>query len=346
MNGGNGTLAAVIAGAVGVLLGCGDGAAEGSGYARASKAAVAGLDTALRSAAQMREPYRCATMTSPAKATVRAAGRVLEPKGPALIAKRSERGGDRLVIGALGDARDGDALTMKQIEKAKIAFRKRGVELVLSLGGMGRDREAIARVLGALARAESWLVVAMPGAREALPAHRAAIGAVKAPGLIDGSAVRLIEMDGAVLGLFPGVQHAARLHAGADGCAHGKADAEALARALAERKGVRVWASYAPPRQGRSDGSDVGADGIHVGERVMSGAVLSSKAALVVNSQVDRAAFGRRRGARSATATAPLYLATGPIEAMPITNGRDRMKGSALVITIETRSIRWERIRF
>jgi hypothetical protein len=345
-----GAAAVLLIGGVGavVLIGrSGGNPGKGHGYQRAGRGLAAGLDSALNKAATLREPYRCAALpTGAATASFEVAGRRFGLRGYTLTASRAKRGGDRLILGVLGDARGGDGATMKQLETALARFERRGVELIITVGGMGTTRAELVRVLGAIGRGGRWPVIALPGDRESLPAHRAAIAAIGKPWLVDGSRARIIEIDGVVIGTFPGVGYAARLQAGADGCAHGGAEARALAAIMAGREGVKVWASYAPPRQQGSAGSDRGADNVHVGELGMTAPVERSGAALVVHGQVDRAALGTARGRRALATGDTLHLASGPIEAMPVSNGRDQVNGSALVVEVRSRNIAWSRLRF
>src|SRR5690606_25275642 len=110
---------------------------------------------------------------------------------------------------------------------------------------------------------------ALPGDRESIPAHRAAVAGLHAAGLpvFDGSRIRLVEMDGVLLAAYPGVEHAGQLVAGADGCVHRPDDAAALAARLAGHDGPRVWAGHAPPRQRGPRASDLALGGVHIGER-------------------------------------------------------------------------------
>lgn len=338
---------------------------------------AAGLVGALSRAGDLRAPYRCARLSAqrsgaassgaaggrPGAARVRVlpgSGRRLTRRGDrVIIGPAAAASGKRpharprpaaLVVGVVADARGATPATLRQLAAIRKRFEAAGVELVISLGGMAEHEPALERLYGALARGARWPLVAIPGDREALPAHRAAVAQVDASGhayVIDGSAVRLIAMDGAVVATFPGVAAASQLVAGADGCRHSGEDADRLAALLSREQGVRIWAGYAPPRQRGQDASDVARGGIHIGERGLAPAIAASGADLVVHGLVDEAALGPARGEIvRARPDHTAVVAAGAAEARRV-RGPDRasIHGSALIITAGAKVIRWRRIR-
>ncbi len=293
----------VAAAALAALPGCGScGAREDVDpiATEVGKTMAAGLTGAIDRSAALGEPFRCAEPSGTASAAGpgadlgRRAGRALSFDGDWLRMGPAEVGRDRtLVAGVVADARGASAATLTQLGRVRAAFERERVELVVSLGGMGTSEEELTQVLGALARDAPWVVWAIPGEREAIPAHRAAIASLSAAGypVFDATRVRMVEVDGAVLASFPGAAEASRLLAGSDGCVHRPDDASALAMRLGAQKGVRVWAGHAPPRQSDDDAGDVALGGVHVGERALAAALPAARAA-------PRAArHGRRGGA-------------------------------------------------
>jgi hypothetical protein len=216
---------------------------------------------------------------------------------------------------------------------------------------MGTSQEELTQVLSALARDAPWVVWAIPGDREAVPAHRAAVASLAASGyaVFDGSRVRMVEVDGTVLAAFPGAEEPGQLLAEAEGCAHRPEDASALAARLARQKGVRVWVGHAPPRQRGTQAGDIAVGGVHVGERALAAALPAARAHLVLHGLVDEAALGEATGRRGLDDGGALVLGSGPVEAMPIMGADGALfGGAALVVWISASEggITWRRVRF
>lgn len=251
-----------------------------------------------------------------------------------------------LVIGVVADSRGARPPTLKRLRTIRAAFDRDKVNLIISLGGMGRNEADIYAALRALATPAGPTVVAIPGDREAVAAHRAAIARLAGTGakVVDGSSVRFVDTGAAVVGTLPGVARAAQLVAGADGCVHTDADVDAFAKRLAGFDTLRIWAGYAPPRQRGLDASDLSAAGVHIGERHLAGAVGQAKAALVVHGLVDAAAV-RAQGKRSRSDNSVSILAAGSADTLPATiRGGQRRSGTALVVRVEREQIRWQRL--
>jgi hypothetical protein len=252
----------------------------------------------------------------------------------------------------VADARGASPATLTQLGRVRADFERERVELVVSLGGMGTSEEELTQVLGALSRDAPWVVWAIPGERESIPAHRAAVASLSAAGypVFDATRVRMVELDGAVLASFPGAAEASRLLAGADGCVHRPDDASALAMRLGAQKGVRVWAGHAPPRQSADDAGDVALGGVHVGERALAAALPAARAQLVLHGMVDEAALGRASGHATVGAGGrATVLGSGPVEAMPITGPDGAVfAGAALIVRANAGAgeITWRRVRF
>jgi hypothetical protein len=289
---------------------------------------------------------RCALIVAAAPAATAAAtplslaGRVATREGPIL---RIAGGDGPLVMGVIADLRGGDARSLERVAAARRAFERRAVELVVSLGGLGRTEAEIGAALRAVAERASWPVLAIPGDRESVADHRAAIGATTATGVaavVDGSEVRLALFDGVAIITLPGVDDPRRLTAGAAGCVHAAPDLDALAALARTAPGPVVLATYAPPRQRGLGASDVVQGGIHIGEPLVAELVAALSPSLVVHAGVDEAvAAGSTRG------QGPAPVATGALSPLPLWLDDGRVVGgSALVLTISRTRAAWERI--
>jgi hypothetical protein len=273
----------------------------------------AGLERAIEVSSGLREPYRCAESAAPAPASARlASGRSLSVTGDTLTIGRGKGG---LAIGVVADARGATGETEGNLARIRAAFVKDKVDLVISLGGMGTSEEELAAVHKALAG--PWALWAIPGDRESIPAHRAALAGL--PAAFDGSRVRMVAVDGALLASVPGAASRGRLIAGADGCLHAPGDALALATRLAAHRGVRVWAGHAAPRQRGPAAGDLALGGVHVGDLALADALGAARAHLVLHGTVDQAALGAATGPMRLADGAPaVVLGAGPVEGMPV----------------------------
>ncbi len=285
----------------------------------AATALVAALSAALDSAATIAQPYRCA-------------------RWPATPEPRMlDTSGRSLVIGAVADARGATPQTLQRLEHVRAAFVAADVDLVVSLGGLAEQQADIAAVLGTLTDPR-WTVVAIPGDREDVGAHRRAIAGLRAAGraIWDGGRTRLLQAGDTRLVTFPGAAYEERLVAGAHGCVHAPADARAAAQALGTHG---VLLSYVPPRQDVPRGSDVAPGDIHVGEPALADATAAAAPAVVLHAMVDPT-DGPVAG-RSTTA-APLILAAGAVQDDPFLQSSN--DPAALIVTIEGGRAAWRRV--
>lgn len=197
---------------------------------------AAALRAGVEATAGMRAPHRCARLHPEELGPEVAANTLAVPgmraarrRGPVLSLELEPTRDAWLTIGLVADAHG----AVEALPGIQQAFRSAGVRIVISLGGLGRDRDTIARALAALAEAgavdppghtrhpdaapeprelaeagavdppghgsAAWLVVAVPGDWEAIPEHRAAVAALADRGVVDGSEVRLLDLriDGA-----------------------------------------------------------------------------------------------------------------------------------------------------
>ncbi len=157
-----------------------------------------------------------------------------------------------LAIAVIADAGGAAPQTVAGLGRLRAQFDQAHVDLVLALGGMGATQPELEATLGVLADRATWPVVALPGDLESMPAHVAAIAALRArhDAVVDGRLVRWIELPGATIGTLPGAGDLARLVA-ANGrlrLATGRHHA-CLYAELAARPGLRIAALAEAPRE-------------------------------------------------------------------------------------------------
>ncbi len=320
MRGKRALIAAVAAAGVGVaawkLLSTG---VRNPANARAARAVAAGLEGALEAATQLEEPYRCARLGG--------------------VAERLGLADGPLVMGVVADARG----VTDHLAAVRRHFARRKVKLVVSLGGMGRTDSEITAALDALAG--DWPLLAIPGDRESLPAHRRACAALAANGVIDGAATRLVQAGDITLATLPGGPHQARLSAGTDGCAFTAEDSAALVRALVRSgdKRPRVLLSHTPPRQRGREASDIGAGGVHLGDIALADAVATAGVDLVVHGLVAPIR-GQNRGETALGSGSVEVLSAGAADGLPDLTQAGRTPSLALIVSIDEKHITWEQV--
>ncbi len=324
----------------------GDGAAPvAPGRAAGSQAGAA---IAAAAAAVPSVPHPCArlALAGAAARTFQAGKRSFAIDGDTLRAA-PVRGDRQLVLGVVADARGNHDDTVANVTAARAAFAKAGVELVLVVGGMAERADDLAALVRPLAGGD-WPVVLIAGDRERADAAAGAARALGEP-VIDGAAVRFLEADGVVVGTLPGVAPGWPLVPATDGCAREAGDDAALVAALGKRSGVRVVATWAPPRQPGGGASDLTRDGVHVGARGLADALAAGGVALVIHGMVNDAALaGPSRG--TVDTAHPRALAAGAIDAVPVDRIPGRVQeapvtGAALIVRVGARRLAWQRLR-
>ncbi|MCG8418664.1 MAG: hypothetical protein MJE77_12055 [Proteobacteria bacterium] len=328
-----------------------------SGDQLAAASLAAGLRGARAEALSIGEPHHCARLARGSadritgrraeKREYRAGGHKWQRSGYTL---RMHPPAARLVLGVVADAR-GVATHLSWIKRA---FADRGVELVVSLGGMGGTETELAELLSALAKPASWPLVAIPGERESVLAHRAAVASLRDAGVVDGSRTRLIAVGLIALATLPGAPYRRRLIAGSDGCLHTEEDGREITSLLASMPGPRILLSHVPPRQRGTAASDVTSSGIHVGELWLTRAIVEARIQLAVHGLI--APLGRSGRGERPVGESPVFLAAGSADGTldPSTESvfhlEYRPSGStihptlALVITVEQDRMHWQRI--
>lgn len=320
-------------------------------------ALAAALRAGAEATASIRAPHRCARLypeelgpeveaiavDAPRMGTARRRGAILEVE-PA--------GNTSLTIGVVADARG----AVESLPGIRRAFHRAGVGLVISLGGMGVERDPIGRALAALAADDlgdaGWLVLAMPGDWESVSEHRAAVASLADRGVLDGSELRLLDLGPIQLATLPGAPHTSRLMSGLDGCVFTVEDATAITALLAGRPGVRLLLVHAPPRQGsaglaHAPPTDTGHTGIPMGERSLADVLRTTPVDAVIHGlHAPRNGAG---GEHSFGASGPVLLGAGSLD--PLHGAAQAVLSelpdsaprgpTALVATITTERITW-----
>ena len=303
---------------------------------------AAGAGHAFAASAAVREPQPCAESPPPTPQKVKVGTRTFTVEGDTLVVTPSDKS---LVLGVVADARGATGDTAANLALVRQAFDREKVDLVVSLGGMGSGEEELADVYGALG-APLW---AIPGDRESVSAHRAALASLASEGraVFDGSRVKAIRIDGVLIAALPGAPADSQLVAGADGCLYRPADVTAVAARLAAHAGVRVWAGHSAPRQHGPGSADVALGGVHVGNLALAAALPAARAHLVLHAEVDQAALAPPAGhGHVIEGGPPVVLGTGPVEAMAISGTRGApIGGAALVVRVVGHGISWKRVR-
>jgi len=315
-----------------LLAACGS-SSKGEGKGPLGKATGEALAAAIAAAAETVEPWRCARLDEPisvdAPAGWTVVGRSLHQDGAAKATR----------IAVISDARGGDPAVAAAL---RAALDAEPVDVVISLGGLGVDDAELAVTLGPLAEGAPWLIVAVPGDRESIAAHRVAVAALAKAGaaIVDGSQVRLLELGGAVLGTLPGVPFRERLGAGTRGCVHDTNDVDAVLEAIgaaAADQRVTILATQRAPR----GGDDLAPGGVRAGDLDLADALRAHPVEVVVHGAVDdaSAAAGKRKRGPGAPAT----VAVGALDATPrYRDDGSQVLPSAVIVTVGEREVAWK----
>ena len=307
------------------LAGCGSSSKDG-GPGVVGKAAGAALGAAMTAAAAEVEPWRCARIDDAAAARLDAATQAA-PR-----------------IAFLAEARGAGDATAPALEAARQALDAAPVDVVVTLGGMGTTRDEIGRALTPLAQGAPWLTVAIPGDRESIPEHRAAVAALAAAGarIVDGSQVRVVDLGRAVLGTLPGAP-AGRIGAGAQGCLHVADDvseilAELAARAAPAGKGKPRPTLLATQRAPRG-ATDLAPGGIRAGDVALARLLAEAPVGVVVHGAVDDLSSRAGAGKPAPALAVAVGAIDGTVRYRP---GGARVRPSLQVVTVGATDVSWK----
>ncbi len=314
-----------LAAAIAVAGACGEASRPAVARGALGRATAEAVLAAVAAAADEIEPWRCARPGD-------TAGLVAPPgwrlDGARLIAPEDAAPH----VAVLGEAR-GDATAVAGLRAALDAAPP---AVVVTIGGMATTQAELTALLAPLAEGAPWLLVAVPGDREALPAHRAAVAALAARGarVVDGTRARVIDLGAIRIGTLPGAPARGRLAAGVEGCVHDDADV-AAAPARAAPAADHAAGDAARPAPG----------GIHAGDVALAEALARAPVDVVAHGAVDdqAAALGKRRRAAGLPTA---FLPVGAIDATPrYLPGGQRVAPGGLRLTVGAREVTWAPLR-
>ncbi len=237
----------------------------------------------------------------------------------------------------IADARATVNSDSKALEDLRDALNQQKIDVLISLGGLAVDEESIHRVLAPLTSGAEYLVLALPGDRESLPAHRAAIAALAKAGarILDASRYRFTHIGGLRLATMPGVSKAAHVIAGDDGCLHTEADVTELQSSLAASKAPTLLLSYAPWRQQGTAATDLGIGGIHTGEIELRPLAETGQITALVHGMVSPK--GTASSGSIHLGAPPNSIATGSLS-------EDENTPTALLLSVSGAKLSWKRL--
>lgn len=308
-------------------------------------AIVAGLDAT----AHERAPWRCAALDTPAPPGIAISIGTTSWRLDGRVAARAPHTGaaraGRVAIAFFADAEGASDDTLAVLRALRAKLAKLGVDAIVTLGGMGDAADDITKVLAVLADGAT-LVVAIPGDREAAAGHRAAVAGLAGKGVIDGSLIRWLVIDGVGVATLPGQPFATRLAHGVEGCGHTDADATAVLAAAPPGLAVELLASQRAPRH--ADGGDRAALGATAGDAGLAAAIAGHGVDLVVHGALDGPPAGAGSlvaGPAGAAGDVPVAIATGVASASPRLDSRGaRVTPAILVVTVEGNRVAWQPI--
>lgn len=201
------------------------------------------LDALLGAADGAHAPWRCSALDAPALARQQTGDWTLEEH--TLSTKKLD-----LKIAVFADAGGSAPATIAAL--ARMRQKLDGIDLVVTLGGMGTTKSELEATLGTVAGKEPLVV--LPGDLEDEGAQQAALATLRARGtiVVDGRQARWITGDGFAFATIPGAGATERLVAGLEGCAWRAADVAKIYDELAARPGLRIALSAEAPRTGHT----------------------------------------------------------------------------------------------
>lgn len=204
-----------------------------------------------------RTPERCAAVDYPplAKTTFTAGDARWTIADHRAVIERADLKSHNPTIAVIGDAGGAAKPTVAAISELASAIGS--VDVIIALGGMAAREADLVAVLGPLAARA--VVVALPGDLESVAALRAAIAKLSTTTqhVLDGSALRRLDIGSLSLVMVAGARTSERLVAGAGGCIYDDAQVAALYQSIAGNAGLRVAATSEAPRM-IADGDPVG----------------------------------------------------------------------------------------
>lgn len=326
-----------IAALCAMALACGDGPPPTNGKVEGKRLALA-LAAHTVHTSTLIAPYRCARRRQEHALPV-LPGLATSLNGPVLeLGLGKDDIADSLTIAYVADARGADAETRRAIAKHRATFKEAGVRIIVSLGGLATKGDDLQSLLQDLLGDTQAILIAIPGDRESIPEHRAAIKRMAKTGarVLDGSYYQLIRVGEVVLANMPGIAMSSNLIAKMKGCQHLEIDAKELLRDGLREQDIILLNSYAPIRAEEIRAQDRGLGGIHVGELALVPLLQHTQIAAAIHAMVapeNPSTTGNVRISASA-----LLLATGSLDAL-------ERKSEALLVTLAGTTLSWRRLR-
>ncbi len=316
------------------LLACGDAPPPSNGEVEGEKLATS-LVAHLGSSLQLSAPFRCARIQTD-RATPVIPGMNVTMEGATLrLDSFAEK--KSVTLAFIADARGHDKETVRAASALRARFAEEGVDVLLSLGGHDREEDSIAALLSALTADAPYLTLAIPGDRESVTGHRQAVRDLAKSGarILDGAQYRMLSLGNVLVATMPGISMEANLVAANDGCLHTEADTRELLKYVEKSKLPVLIASYAPVRQEGLGGSDLGAGGIHAGEKLLQPLLATDNLSLLIHGMVGLGSSDSKGKHRMGQASRS--LAAGSLDPL---DG----PSMALIITITGKRLNWRRI--
>jgi hypothetical protein len=245
------------------------------------------------------------------------------PAGERLTRRGLGEAGKVVRVGLIADAREATKETLGNLERFAGVFRREKVTAVITLGGLGRTDEEIAKALTAL-KASQAPVLALPG-REPEAAFHGGVQRAKKAGLdvVDLSVARGVAGDGLAVVALPGEPWAHDLAPG--GCRAQAGDLKDV-DAWANKEGrPALVVAHRAPRGGGPVGIGWAAGGADDGDAALA-KLLPSLSAKVGAFAAGAAMEGRAWDGHAPVAEGAwsdkLYVAVGAVEAMARHHGQ------------------------
>jgi len=279
-------------------------------------------------------PYRCArfaeTLSPPSDV-----GLTWHPEQGAFDVKPHDKRGK---FATIADARHAVGESVRGLHELRDQLVKENIDLLITLGGMGATSADLEEALGALTQDAPYLLVAIPGDRESVPAHRSAVAQLAADGarIIDGSRYRKFRLGALRMATMPGLGKIANLIPGDQGCLHTEADVAALREQLEAWGDPALLLSYAPWRQREASASDYGIGGVNSGERILQPLRTNNRVRAIVHGVFAPQDHSTLTGSLRLGTPAPA-LSAGSIDVLDASP-------SALLLSVAGSKLGWKRL--
>ena len=179
--------------------------------------------------------------------------------------------------------------------------------LVILLGGLGDDKNAIETTVRLLMGTNEWSIFALPGLQENLREHRSAMQALsKKYPIVDASVAPLLMVDTVLLVGLGGAPAAALLQSGNDGCIYSEDQLSSLLTLGKKSNAIfTILVASFPPRQWGTKATDRSLDGIHLGSLPLKTAVSKFPVHAIIHPQIPETVEGSTTNQSKESLTTP-----------------------------------------